>query len=742
MNIYQLDVRPRHRRYVFFVGSDIDFDNLNWLILKNQSFWGGRYNPIIPVENGIISEGYKEILKYYDPDIVFYDQKVGPQMIKDLGFFNPEQYCLLDYSKVNQELTGVNVYHLLSWFPSNRKVMHLSEDWPDPVKSASFYELNFGLSRNIYYDEVQMSSQHSQLFLSKLALANLSQVIVEKKPINMAYLCRLNVNTKLLRSLGRTIVGDFEIVISDGEDQTKALFYYWNRGLYEHKSIIFITTEQLKEMEGKTSFGKILYNFKGSEHIKVVSNSLNRAQIETVIEKFLKPIAYKSNFRYYDISSFPYEVTDDNGISPSEYGEQVTTQAIVTERGIVHVPKLSFGNVNKNFEQCYALDLNISKDDEFNTVKTLFPLTAESRFIVKSMPGRVRLNRNLSLFYNSQQNTTGIFKISIPSFEKLVSELICTPRIHGEITRNKIIYTSPHDSSNKLKAFLDIFNGNLSDIFDYFNEKYWVDIFDELCISEKAAGDTITFSQLYIKAINAFEAEGIPFVDRQDGLINKDNLSLGLKQALTELSEYKVFLKGVKLKCNNCSSIFWYPINDVGEEVKCRGCLETFSLPIEPEFAYKLNNLVRNNIFSTSESRDGNLTVIRVLAVLSAKSLSFQYSPQLNLYDDPSINKPFTDLDIVAMQDGRFVIGEAKYNSKLFSEDSNKSLKSLAEIAQIIHPDKIILACSVDEHNKLEKAKTSLEGYLYKKPVQPEIEIIKLHEPDYCNLQSYRYFRY
>jgi len=38
MNIYQLDVRPRHRRYVFLVGSTIEYDNLYWLILKNSLF--------------------------------------------------------------------------------------------------------------------------------------------------------------------------------------------------------------------------------------------------------------------------------------------------------------------------------------------------------------------------------------------------------------------------------------------------------------------------------------------------------------------------------------------------------------------------------------------------------------------------------------------------------------------------------------------------------------------------------
>jgi len=742
MNIYQIDVRSRHRRYLFFVDSNIDYENLYWLVRKNQSFWGGRYNPIIPVENGTIAEGYLALIKLYDPDVIFYAPEVNLEMLKKLGFFNPECYSELEFYRPNQHMTGVNVYNLLTRYPSSRKVMHLKDSWPAGIKIESFYTLNFGLSPNTYYEEAQMSSQHVQLFLEKKDLVQLSRVIAENNPINIASLSRANINTKIIRGYRSTNPSDFEIVISKEDNQTNDLFYYWNRGLYEYRNILYITVEQLDEIDSKTSFGEVIYKMKGNEAIKVVSTSLNKSQIEMVIEKYLKPISYYSTFRYHDISSFPYEIMDDKGISPAEYGEQVTTQVVVTENGIIHIPKLSFGNNNQFSQQCYVLDLNISKDIEYNTLRILFPLTTESRFIVKDVPGRVRLNRNLSIFYNNQHSISGILKISIPTFDKLVNQLICTPKIHGEMTRNKILDVRPHDASNKLRAFLNIFKCNFSDIDDYFSEKYWVDIFEELCVSEKSAGDSITFSRLYTKALVAFEKEKLAFVEREEGWLNKDNLSLGLKRALTQLTFYKVFLKGLKLKCRNCSSIFWYPIIEVGDEVKCRGCLEKFNLPVEPEFAYKLNDLVRNNMFSTSESRDGNLTVIRTLAALSARSLSFQYSPQLNLYDKMENNKPFTDLDIVANEDGYFIIGEAKHNSKLFSEDKNKSLKSIAEITQLIRPDKIILACSIDEHGRLENAKKSLEGYLYGESFQPKIETIQLHEPDYRNLSSYRYFKH
>jgi len=47
------------------------YESLLSLIHINQKCWGGRYNPVVPVKDNIISDRWKEILKYYDSDYVY-----------------------------------------------------------------------------------------------------------------------------------------------------------------------------------------------------------------------------------------------------------------------------------------------------------------------------------------------------------------------------------------------------------------------------------------------------------------------------------------------------------------------------------------------------------------------------------------------------------------------------------------------------------------------------------------------
>jgi len=92
--------------------------------------------------------------------------------------------------------------------------------------------------------------------------------------------------------------------------------------------------------------------------------------------------------------------------------------------------------------------------------------------------------------------------------------------------------------------------------------------------------------------------------------------------------------------------------------------------------------------------------------------------------------------------EGNLIIGEAKHNSNEFKANNHKSLVSLIEVAKAIYPDKVILSCYVDEHEKLDRARQFLEHHLKNFDYPPEVETIRLEQPDYFNSGGNSYWLY
>jgi hypothetical protein len=69
---FGVDSRARPYRYAFLVNPDeCPGKLLDALFSFNYGTWGGRFNPLIPVKDGEISEAFWSLLKYVDPDIVY-----------------------------------------------------------------------------------------------------------------------------------------------------------------------------------------------------------------------------------------------------------------------------------------------------------------------------------------------------------------------------------------------------------------------------------------------------------------------------------------------------------------------------------------------------------------------------------------------------------------------------------------------------------------------------------------------
>ncbi len=751
MNTEQIQVlsRPRHLRYIFFIDESYKYDDLVSLINRNQRFWGGRYNPIIPVAEKVIQKEYLEVLKYYDPDYIFYSKTIDVEFLKQLRLFNPSGYYCLDEKPPRETITGVDTFNLFSQFPDywfSRFINKVKIVYkPDLVGTENplfdFYKINFGIGINRTHSYDEIINKKEIIYIDEANISSINKLICEQKPINQAHLARQNLNTRILRSEKSFPHNSVELVIARDKSSITDLLYFWNRQLFECGNVIYSTIEEINILVGEEYFGKLLSLMSIENPIYVVSTSLTKSELETIIETKLKSISFYKSFTYKDVKNFPFEIMDANGLIERNFGETQSIQIFSSNNGIYFIPKLSFTEKLEYYPQQYAIDIQLKKStsDYRNNIK--FPYNTDTEFLFRDVKGRINRIRDISIIIHNQINTTATLDVNISSFRNLIRQITHHPIIDGDKTTTKYIDSGFNDNSNKLAAFIKLFDNNFSTISDFFSDKFWVGIFEHLSTNDMVAGEAISFEEIKTRCIDVLSEKKIKLEEKEKTVHNEENLSIGLKRTIQELCNFRVLLKGFKLKCINCSSAFWYHIEEVGDTIKCKGCLQRFELPIEPNFSYKLNDLIRNNLFQPDSQRDGNLTVIRTLVLLKDQSRNaFEYTPQLDLFTNYYSKKPESEIDIVCLVDGLLIIGEAKHNSERFSENGNKCLKSLVEVAKAIHPDKIVLSCYIDKYRRLEKAKQGLIHLFNKWEYEPEIETFILSPPDYFHLDSHRYF--
>src|ERR1035437_2068144 len=364
MKQFQIISRPRHLRYIYFVSEDYAYDKLFDLIYLNLKSWGGRYNPIIPVNNNVISEKYIALLRNYDPDYVYYSEKVDPEIIKELRVFNPCNYCKLNDDPRRSDIKGVDAFYFLNNYDTKFPVITTNDLWKSKSPLLDYYKLNYGIEAATYVHEYEIGKHYPQIIITPDNLSTFNQVLHQEKPIIKSALSRNNLNTRILRSQKNTYNTDFEIVIAKDKSSTSDLLYFWNRLLYEGRNVLYITIEELNILSQDKFFGGNLYDLSVDQPINVVSMTINKVDIQDLIENKLRPIAHIRTFQFKDILDFPYEIIDANGIYDRDYGETPKTQTLITNRGLFYLPKLSFTNEVGFYPQKWAVDIEIKKVGE------------------------------------------------------------------------------------------------------------------------------------------------------------------------------------------------------------------------------------------------------------------------------------------------------------------------------------------------------------------------------------------
>lgn len=732
MNYHQIYSTPRHLRYIFFVDATILYSDLVELMKQNLGFWGGAFNPIVPIKDGVIAEGYIEIIKHIDPDIIYHSSSVDVQIIKDLGLFNPWKYVNVEAIPQGISIAGVSRSHLLTFFDRSRPLIVPANLSSSDSILLDYFELNFGVRRQAYAGDGQAVYGQMVLHMGPEYLKDFHYFIHTNKPVDYAGLASLYLYTKVLRSFNHVSHKATELVIAAGTSDTSDLLYWWNRRLYEGKKIFFVTKPQLAELVKDQYFGKALADNCETVIINVISFSLSQLEVEEIINTFLKPLNSGRKFRYTPVTSFPYPVDDANGfIQDVEHDPAKLTTLLAGES---HLPVAAPAFIsNTSFStDTWAVDTQICSVSESGRTRELrLPKTSNVAHFIGNTPGRVNGQRRLTFYFgsNTPYRPATIELNRMPTFSAMLQQLISQPIADAGLRYTDYKHIEVGEPGRRLQSFFRLSGGDLTVVEQYLSDKFWYELLMYCCKSEKLAGDSLSFKQLLGKCRRYVENQG---VDAEEGKLSQSIVQIieeYLKPRVEQLVAMKVLLPGYTFSCTNCGHTAWYSLEDVTVSIRCNGCLDHFSLPVDPDISYRLTTLVKRNFYQTPQTPDGNAVVIRTLLSLASRTPnSFDFSGQVDLYSYKKNGKE-TDLDIVALQEGEFTIGEAKNDSSQFFKNDMECLRQLYWVAFQIRPDRVVLCCAQDSKNKLNAAKAYLEKLFGNDKTRPTVEAILLTAP-------------
>ena len=155
-------------------------------------------------------------------------------------------------------------------------------------------------------------------------------------------------------------------------------------------------------------------------------------------------------------------------------------------------------------------------------------------------------------------------------------------------------------------------------------------------------------------------------------------------QELAWLLEEGVLLQGVSIDCPICGLREWRSVDRLDSTIRCDGCAQSFGLPPEPPWRFRLNTLVTEAL-----TREGVLPLLNAVHRITDSASDFVLAiPPQDLRESHD-GEVVTDLDIIVVRDGDFIIGEVKSSPNRFDEEV---LASIASVAKTVHPNRIVLA--------------------------------------------------
>lgn len=467
---------PRHFRYVILVPSTITETQLRNIFSANLHIWGGRYNPIIPIENETISTEWLDTIRSYDPDIAFYQRGMNIDKIKSLFSFYPGQYQ--DYlDDRSPYFPGVNIHSLLHQEvdgkiirKGNLKLCHTESAYQFGHSLMDFYKINLGL-QDLYQGEDKLLKDYEIRVIDKDSSATILETLVTFDPYFKSLLSTLFLNTTILETNHYQELGRVEIIVYHESQPLEDLLYFWNRQRYlkpcKELQQIIVKASELGEMLKNKNLEWLLFRINYGKSFTLTSRTLTEIELKDLCAQ-LQTACPTCTFSHAVVSEFPYKVKQTNFLAADKLRK--TKHVLVGKSDHINNLAPVFSAENKKIDGPYAVDIELEKGttDEHRYLK--FPYHTPLHRLVTQQKARINRYHMVSLFL---ENPHADIKISMPTDSEIITTLLLYREIEGKLIDLPCRDLGPSNAGQKFTAFLALFDNDWDIVDQLISDHFW-----------------------------------------------------------------------------------------------------------------------------------------------------------------------------------------------------------------------------------------------------------------------------
>jgi len=179
-----------------------------------------------------------------------------------------------------------------------------------------------------------------------------------------------------------------------------------------------------------------------------------------------------------------------------------------------------------------------------------------------------------------------------------------------------------------------------------------------------------------------------------------------------------VFQRGLVVKCPHCRKADWYPLKELSDKVACHRCSREHVFAADAAVYFRLDEIAAQVLIHNS-----HVSLLALDYLRRRSKMSFLYSTDCEVRrEGEDQDKPWLEIDLLAVIDGELLVGECKIGKKLESPEKVQ-LAKYADFCAKLRPDRFLVATDALEWGK---GSTQFLDKLQSRLVDMDVELVRL----------------